>query len=473
MILAHAFGARYDLPIPLALFVIGGGVVVLISFMLVARRTSADDAPVSDSAQTPDQATFHPIAGTIGLVVLAFLVWVGFTGAQSLSENMLPTSFWLLTWIAVPLSCGLFGDWTRPVNPFASLAKLADRPALRKALLGSAEPVSWPRWLGCWPAVVVFFLTACGELVFNVTLTIPHNTALALVIYAFVSAAGGLLFGDNWLRNGEMFSVLFATWGRLGYWRFGAPGRRGFAGGLEQPFDASPSRISFTLLLLISVNFDGLLATPSWSHLEDRLPGGLPTHPGRLETFRLLTFLALAVAIAILFGAFAAASARAGRQRISAAGGLANLLPSLVPIAFGYLLVHNLQYLVVNSQLMLPLIGNPVGKESWPLHLPYPFNDSYEVNRTTPSSSFYWYTGVAVIIVVHVIAVLIAHRRLAHTEISADNARRTEYPWLAAMAGYTMLSLWLIAQPLVKEGSAQAPEPSAAAVNSQAATAGR
>ncbi|MDQ1496146.1 MAG: hypothetical protein QOG69_2629, partial [Actinomycetota bacterium] len=44
MILAHAFGARYDLPIPLALFVIGGGVVVLISFMLVARRTSADDA---------------------------------------------------------------------------------------------------------------------------------------------------------------------------------------------------------------------------------------------------------------------------------------------------------------------------------------------------------------------------------------------------------------------------------------------
>jgi hypothetical protein len=41
------------------------------------------------------------------------------------------------------------------------------------------------------------------------------------------------------------------------------------------------------------------------------------------------------------------------------------------------------------------------------------------------------------------------------------------------MAGYTMLSLWLIAQPLVKEGSAQAPKPSAAAVNSQTAAAGR
>jgi hypothetical protein len=29
--------------------------------------------------------------------------------------------------------------------------------------------------------------------------------------------------------------------------------------------------------------------------------------------------------------------------------------------------------------------------------------------------------------------------------------RGSEYPWLAAMVAYTMLSLWLIAQPLVKE----------------------
>jgi hypothetical protein len=464
-ILAHAFGARYDLPIPLALFVIGGGIVVLISFMLVARRPAEEPAAASAEAPAPS-STLHRVGGSLGLLVLAFLIWVGFAGAQSLSENIVPTSFWLLAWIALTLSCGLLGDWTQPVNPFAFLANLAGRPATRKLLLGSAEPVAWPRWLGCWPAIVLFFMAACGELIFNVTMTIPHNTALALLIYAFVSAVGGLLFGPAWTSNGEVFSVLFATWGRLGYFRFNSPGRRGYAGGLEGPLDGSGSRVTFTLLLLISVNFDGLLATPSWSHLEDRLPGALSTHPGRLEAFRLVTFLLLAVAIAIVFGAFAFASARAGKQHLSARGGLAKVLPSLLPIAFGYLLVHNLQYLVVNSQLMLPLVGNPVGKESWPIHLPYPFNDSYEVNRTTPSASFYWYVGVAVIIAVHVVAVLIAHKRLARRAAAPGEARRTEYPWLVAMAGYTMLSLWLIAQPLVKEGAAKPAQPAAAAAQS-------
>ena len=46
MILAHAFGARYDLPIPLLLFVLGGALVVIFSFLLVLRR--GDDVRLYD-----------------------------------------------------------------------------------------------------------------------------------------------------------------------------------------------------------------------------------------------------------------------------------------------------------------------------------------------------------------------------------------------------------------------------------------
>jgi hypothetical protein len=35
-------------------------------------------------------------------------------------------------------------------------------------------------------------------------------------------------------------------------------------------------------------------------------------------------------------------------------------------------------------------------------------------------------------------------------------ARRSEWPWIVAMVGYTMTSLWLLAQPLVQETSAAA-----------------
>jgi hypothetical protein len=38
IILAHAFGARYELPLPLVYFVLGAGIVVLASFALLTRR---------------------------------------------------------------------------------------------------------------------------------------------------------------------------------------------------------------------------------------------------------------------------------------------------------------------------------------------------------------------------------------------------------------------------------------------------
>ncbi|MEN3359900.1 MAG: hypothetical protein V7637_3882 [Mycobacteriales bacterium] len=467
MILAHAFGQRYDLPVPLLLFVLGGAAVVVLSFVLVAPRavTSAPAEPGDGSGE--DEVTLrpaHPWWGWLSVAGLAVLIWCGRAGSQEVAENIVPTVFWLIVWIAVPLSCGLIGDWTQPVNPFAFLARVADRPGLRRVLLAGSEPVRWPAWLGWWPAVVLFFVTACGELVFNVTATVPRATALALACYALVSVVGGLLFGPAWLQRGELFTVLFATWGRLGYLRFGAPGRRGFAGGLQVPFAAAPSRITFVLLLLVSVNFDGLLATPSWTRLERRLPGDLAEHSARLETFRTGSFMFLALAVAAAFGVFALAAARAAR----AAGpgprdgsgftrSLADLLPTLMPIAFGYLLVHNLEYLVINSQLLLPLLGNPVGQDWWPIHLPYPFNDDYEPHVNLVPTSVYWYASVLVIVAVHVVAVVLAHHRLAGEAGDARAARASEYRWLVAMVGYTMASLWLIAQPLVQETPSDTP----------------
>jgi hypothetical protein len=145
------------------------------------------------------------------------------------------------------------------------------------------------------------------------------------------------------------------------------------------------------------------------------------------------------------------------------------LLPSLVPIAFGYLLAHNLEYILVNGQLMFPLLGNPPGGEdNWPLapHMPYPFNDSYEVNHSFLPSGFYWYVSLVVIIAVHVYAVILAHRHLVRVGATRELELRSEYPWLAAMVGYTCLSLWLLAQPLTKETASTsgmpAPTPSPA-----------
>ncbi|HET6818091.1 MAG TPA: hypothetical protein VFH66_12780 [Mycobacteriales bacterium] len=463
MVLAHAFGARYELPIPLLAFVVGGALVVLVSFVIVFNRQVARSA--HELTELPDGAHvrgLHPVAGVLSLIGLAFLVFCGFAGSQEVPENIVPTSFWILIWVAVPILVALIGDWSQPVNPFAFLAKLADRPGLRATLLGGEHPLPWPGWLGWWPAVVLFAFAVCCELIFNLTATVPHVTALALTIYAVFSALAGFMFGRPWLERGEMWTVLLDTWGRVGYFRFGAPGRRGFLGGFDRPFSRSFSRVVFVLLMLVNVNYDGLLSTPQWANdVERNLPGSWGTPGSGLETFRVFAFVASVVVLMTLFGLFARESARLGRHGTGFLGALAELLPSVVPIALGYLIAHYLQYLLVNSQLMAPLIGNPIGRTSWPIHLPYPFNDKYEVNHTFLPPSFYWYVAVAVIIAVHVAAVVVAHRHLATRAPDEASARRSEYPWLVAMVGYTMLSLWLLAQPFTKDTattSASSPE---------------
>jgi hypothetical protein len=114
VLLAHAFGARYDLPIPLVLFVVGGALVVVLSFLLVVPRVvparDADDLALPD---LPAREDFPPVWGPLSIVGLLALTYCALAGSDEVAENIVPTFFWLLVWIAVPLSCGLVGDWTR------------------------------------------------------------------------------------------------------------------------------------------------------------------------------------------------------------------------------------------------------------------------------------------------------------------------------------------------------------------------
>lgn len=446
MYLAHAFGQRYDLPIPLALFVVGGAAVVVVSFLLIFRRSV--DAAGLVAADTVPPAPLRPVRAALSLLVLAFVVTVGLLGHQELAENLDPTLFWVVVWIVVPLSCGLVGDWTRTVNPFAVLARLADSSGLRRTVLGRADPLAWRA--GWWPAVVLFALMVLGELVFNLTATVPSFVGSALLGYAVLSAFAGLLFGRAWLERGEVFGVLFDVWGRQGYWRHGAPGRRGFAGGLDVPFEASVSRVVFVLLMLVNINFDGLTGTQRWTRFEQQTVGSAGSS---LEAVKTLSLVALVFVVLVMFGAFATAAARAGRHGTSVVASLAGLLPSLVPIAFGYLIAHYCSYVVTNTQLLFPLLGNP-GFAGWPISLPFPFNDSYEVDLTLLPSSFYWYLSLAAIVLAHVAAVLLAHRHLGTVARDERRARASEYPWLVAMVLYTVFSLFLIAQTEATETAA-------------------
>jgi hypothetical protein len=440
--LAHAFGVRYELPIPLLVFVLGGAAIVAVSFLIVLPTRVPAAAPVADGT-----AVRHvPVtAGLPGLAIVGLLCWAGLAGSQEIPENILPTLFWVYVWVVLPLLCGIIGDFTAGSNPFGYLARLGDRIG---SLAGRSSPATWPQALGWWPAVLLAGLGTLAELVFNASATLPRFIAWMLLAYSALCLLMGAVFGAQaWRERGELLTVLLATWGRLGWFRFGAPGRRGFAGGLEAPFERTLSRTVFVLLLLVSISFDGVLSTPQWARFEHRVVNTGDLH-GQ-ELLRCISFLVLIAALYLIFGTFALAVKLAGGRQWTLAATLSGLLPSMVPIAFGYLLAHYLQYVLINGQLILPLLGAP-GGEGTNLHLPYPFNDDYEVHTHFLPNGFYWYVDLVVIVAAHIAAVVLAHRQLARTSTTPALARRAEYPWIVAMVAYTSLSLWLLAQPLTE-----------------------
>lgn len=460
MYLAHAFGVRYELPIPLVAFVLGGAAVVAASFLVVLPSSVRPDTRTG--SDQPNVRRVPILGGIVGVVITGLLCWAGFAGDQEIPENILPTLFWVYVWVVIPLLCGILGDFTSGANPFGFVAQLGER--LRR---GTA--LTWPRWLGWWPAVLLLGAGTLAELVFNASTTLPRFIAAMTVCYAAYCLIMGAVFGATVFRSrGELFSVLFDAWGRLGYFRFGAAGNRGWGGGLARPFDRSVSRTVFILMLLVAISFDGVLSTPQWSRFENNRVSFGDLH-GQ-ELLRSVTFVVLIVALYALFGLFAVGVRSAGRNGLSLRDTLSLLLPSLVPIAFGYLLAHYLQYVLINGQLILPLLGAPGGSGT-DLHLPYPFNDSYEVHTHFLPNGFYWYFDVVDIVAVHIMAIVLAHRALGRTAATERTARRSEYPWIVAMVAYTSLSLWLLAQPLTEAKKPPPPQQNVAAPAQVAAVA--
>jgi hypothetical protein len=434
-VLLHAFGARYDLPAPLWLFLVGAGAVVFLSFLLVLPRPVSTDVQVDLSRRRPQPRTW---AQWVFLLVGVLLALAGIFGSQSIPDNVLPTAFWLVFWIALPISIAVVGNYWPFVSPLNLIARFAGRQPHRQ----------YPEQLGYWPAAVLFFLFACGELVFNEVTTLPAVTALIMIAYALFTGLMAWLFGgEAWLEQGEVISVLFRTWGRLGWFRLGEPGRPGFFGGLRYPFEPTLARITFVLLLLVSVSFDGLLATPAWRNFRQTLPSAMQPGTAAYAVFLVFAFIALTLVIWGLFGGFALAVKTVGGLDGRLIDVVAGLVPSVVPIAFGYLVAHNADYLAINGQLLIHQASDPLGI-GWNLF----GTVDYEPNRNLVPTAIIWYFQIALIIAVHIAAVVLAHNYLGRAARTEPQGKRAELPWIVAMVGYTMSSLWLLAQPIVQEG---------------------
>ncbi|HXM83918.1 MAG TPA: hypothetical protein VN929_18635 [Burkholderiales bacterium] len=449
---AHAFAARYDLPLPLSLWLAAAGLTIALSFVVFAlalRRGGSASYPRLDLLRLPAARALARLAlhalRAVSVFVFVVLIAAGLFGTQEPFRNLVPTFVWIAWWIGFTYLSATAGDLWALLNPWKALYVWAEAIARRMRPAGRfGLRRSLPEGVGVWPAAALLLAFGWIEIVWEGN-AVPANIAVLALGYSLLTWTGMFVFGrEAWLSSGEVFTVYFGWLARLApsevrasnaaacEWNLRPP-----AAGLLDPRPVSTSAAFFVIIMLATVTFDGLRETPLWA-VSDSLWAAAATAG--------LLALPCLFALAILGACAWMAWLTRGDARPASAGELARLfVPTLLPIAFAYHVAHYLSYLLVAGQVVIPLASDPFGR-GWDL-----FGTAhYKIAVGIVGARFAWYTSVIVIVLGHVLAMYVAHRLALERFSGPRIARRSQYPLAALMVGYTMLSLWILAHPIVE-----------------------
>src|SRR5262249_32850300 len=137
-VLAHGIGERYDLPVPLWLWVSGAGIVVAASFIIATlalrnESIASEPARIDMSRYVVGRIVTHPwvqgIAQACSVAALVLIVAASLTGDQTPTRNIAPVTIWVVWWVGFAYFSALVGDLWSVLNPWATVFTLAENAA--------------------------------------------------------------------------------------------------------------------------------------------------------------------------------------------------------------------------------------------------------------------------------------------------------------------------------------------------------
>lgn len=411
---------------PYVLWAAGAGVVAL-SFALVGIFLTRDTEPAPQDTQPVDagHVTGFPRAVVGGLRLLGLLLLLVVIAAALVpwDAGAAAANLVFLGLLGLlPIVAYAVGNLWIVVSPFRALAGLADR------MRGGSRPLAYPRELGAWPALVLLV----GVLVLEILEPGSRWIGRVAIAYTAFTFAGMLAFGSRvWLAEVEVIERVFA-W--LSSFAPGRPTRDGVdwrwpGAELVERRAAGAGDASFLVGLLYAANADGFLRTGAGQTLLE----GLAVLGGVGSTLAVVV-LGLGLFLAV-FWLCVAAIRKATRTLSSLAEVASAFAVTLVPIAVGYHLAHNLAYVVEGLPLLVDALADPLA-----------LNPSTAEPWTVLSSRPILLAGLQIGLVVlgHVVAVVVAHRRSFNAFPSKVQAVNSEIPLTAVMVVYTLVSLWIV-----------------------------
>jgi hypothetical protein len=443
--------SRDTLAVPQWLYLATGGATVGASALLASFVTDrafirylhdwSKPLPSMDSWWRP----LVWIGRGIGVAILGLAIYLGYVGPQLPTSSLTILVAFAGVRAGLPIMTYLVGNVWPILNPWRTIASVLPSGFLE-------YPGSFERW----PAVVGLLGLVWVEIIFPVS-TVPAVLATAIVLYTVLTLAGALLFGsESWFRHADPISVLFRLYGAV------APVQRRkgtlqikLPGGELRDSDVvtDTSDIAFVIALVWELTYSGFITTTAGATTIRALVSSTSVGfvSGAVRAVAVYTILLL-----VGYVVFLAAYWYAGRVSCQWTGTYITartiryqFAPPLLAIAAGYHLAHYAGLFASLTPALALALASPFSPPANPLVLSPP-----------P-----WFDGlnIASVLAGHLLAIWAAHALAYDLFPSRLVAVRSQYPFVAVMIGYTVISLWILSLPgaipvsIVIESSQQQP----------------
>ncbi|RMF91078.1 MAG: hypothetical protein D6736_05745 [Nitrospinota bacterium] len=213
---------------------------------------------------------------------------------------------------------------------------------------------------------------------------------------------------------------------------------RPFGVDLLKIHQARTDEAALVLIMLAMTSFHGLTMTPLWFSLTDRLQQGLGV--GYTTAFT-IGMVASLLAVGLFYLLVMATTWIMLHKELPWRELVLKNAYALLPIALFYHLAHNVMHFAMEGGKIIPALSDPFG---WGWNLfgtaQYPVGPLFSIQAV-------WYLQVLFIIIGHVWSLYIGHRVALHL-YGHHKSLKAEFPMVLAMITYSVLSLYLVAQPM-------------------------
>lgn len=454
--LAHALVARKDLPIPAWLFAWGASIVLIISFFALSaawREPRFEEerwrALGRGFSRVVLSVPTQVLCGALGIFLLGLSIYAGLRGTEAPDRNFALTFLFVTAWLGLPALSVVFGDVFRPFNPWRATGRAIG--GAFSAIAGQRPAhLTYPERLGRWPAAVGLLAVVWLEVVYGASGGVavglsPHAAGVAALVYSLYTLSMMALFGvEVWCERGEVFSVYFGMFGRLGVFgvKEGRLGRR-------LPLAASthwatvPGSAAVVIASIATTSFDGAqegafkgAINQLFEWLSDAGLGLTASLRLADTIFILLCFAGVGLVYMVGIRGMAGVRGAPSLQKLRI--GFAH---TLIPIAFAYLVAHYFSLFVFQEQAQFGyLLSDPLGTATTDL-----FGTAGNgIDFKLLSANAIWYVQVGALVIGHVAGLTLAHDRAIAYWGDYRQATRSQYWMLAVMVAFTCFGLYLL-----------------------------